>query len=250
MRMKRLFAIMLIAALGLTGFALADEADGKRINTLIEDGNFIIQVDVSDSDLAWDAYDMAQDDSVVRLDYSDILEDTFVARYAPVGDGDVTVGVRHFTGIACDETMTWNLHVEDGAVQDVTGGSHAKALSDADYDPWLLGAWQEKDTQFARMTIEKNPTRGWDVVIVSPVSHGAYVFKTSVLYDCELDSFVYDKGKYWDIDGEYDESASLGEARTAGTLGSFAFEGDEEHPFIRWYDAERPDETLVFERAD
>jgi len=235
--MKKMIAILMAAALCLTGFSMAESvpADGNdKFNTLIEDGEFIIQVD-SKGDLAWLADDMAQDPTVVELAFMDTIEDTFVARYAPTGDGDVTVGVRHYSGIACDELMTWDLHVEDGAVQEVIGGSHAVTIMDGQMDEAMLGEWLEKDTQYTSMTIEKNPTRGYDIAIVSPVSHGAYVFKTSVLFDCEMNSFVYDKGKFWDIDGNYEEGTVLGEARTAGTTGSFAF-SDDAGSVLEWHD--------------
>ena len=249
--MKKLFVALLALTLGLTGFALAEEsgeAVNEKFNTLIEEGSFIIQVDAQ-GDLAWQADDMAQDPSVVQLYDADTLDGTFVVRYDPVGDGDVTVGVRHFSGAACDEVMTWDLHVEDGAVQEVTGGSYAVTVYDEKMDEALVGQWQEKDTQFTTLTIEKNPTRGYDVVVVSPVSHGAYVFKTSVLYDCEQNSLVYDKGKFWDIDGEYDGTTELGEAKLAGTMGRFAFEGDDENPVLDWYDADGQQEDILFERA-
>ena len=247
--MKKLLAMLMAVALCATGFALAEEAEALEINSLIEDGEFVIQVDAK-GDLGWIADDMAQDPSVVKLACADTLEDTFVARYTPVGDGDVTVGVRHFTGIACDQAITWDLHVENGAVQDVTGGSNTASPEDAFYDPCLIGAWLQQEVQFTTLSIEKNPARGWDVEIISPMSHSAYVFKTTVQYDCELDGFVYDKGKYWDIDGNFDGTAALGEARTAGTTGIFTFEGDEAHPALSWYNSEHPDETLLFERAD
>ena len=249
--LNRLFAILLAVALCAGGFALAEETeavDSLKINATIEEGEFIIQVDLENTDLNWLADDMNEDPSVVELAFSDVLVDTFVARYAPVGDGDATVALRHYTGIACDQAITWDLHVEGGAVQDVTGGSHTATLPDEDYDAHILGRWLEKDTQFTTLTIEKNPARGWDVKLVSPVSHGAYVLKTSVLYDCELDGFVYDKGKYWDISGDYGEDAELGEARAAGTVGCFAFQGDEDSPELRWTDDARPEETIVFVR--
>ena len=243
--MKKLFAILLVFML-CAGCALAedDEATDSKFNTLIEDGEFIIQVDAGD-DLPWMADEMVQDDTVVKLAFMDNLEGTFVARYAPVGDGDVTVGVRHYMGIACDEMMTWDLHVENGAVQQVIGGSYAVSPADEEVDTYLVGEWLEAETQFATMNIEKNPEKGWDVVIVSPVSHGAFVFKGSLLYDCERDCFVYSRGKFWDIDGEYEEGASLGEATLPGTFGTLTF-GEGENLTLEWYDEDRPVEGVVF----
>ena len=247
MNMKKLLATILtltLLACGLAAFAEEAPAQvNEKFNTLIEDGEFIIQVDAGE-DLAWLADDMEQGPAVVQLACADNLEGTFVARYSPVGDGDMTVGVRHYAGIACDEVMTWDLHVENGAVQEVIGGSYAVSPADEEIDASLLGEWLEADTQATALTIEKNPERGWDIEIVSPVSHGAYVFKTSVLYDCELNALLYDKGKFWDIDGNYEEGAELGEAAMAGTTGELALLGDEQSPVLGWHDDERQVDIL------
>jgi diguanylate cyclase (GGDEF)-like protein/PAS domain S-box-containing protein len=174
--------------------------------------------------------------------------DEFVVIYEPVGAGEICVAVKHFTGIACDQVQTWDLTVQDGAVVECTGGSYSASPEAADMDALLVGEWLEAETQFTQMTIEANEERGWDVEIVSPVSHGAYVFKTSVLYDCDMNCLVYGKGKIWDIDGNYVEGAELGEAREAGTIGAFSLEGDEEHPALEWHD-DTTQESIVFERA-
>ena len=238
--MKKLIAILMTLALlvcGLTTVAMGEEAEaavGHKFNDLIEDGEFIIQVDAGD-DMGWIADDMAQDSSVVKLVYADTLDGTFVARYAPVGDGDVTVGVRHYAGYACDEMMTWDLHVENGAVTEVTGGSYTASGDEADSDPYLLGEWLEKDTQFTQMTIEKNPEKGWDVEIASPMTHGAYIFKTTIQFDCERNGFVYDK------------EVELGEAAVAGTTGIFTFVGDPVDVLLEWCDDQNPENTIVFE---
>ena len=251
--MKKLIAMLMTLALlvcGLATFALAEDAEAtvnEKFNTLIEDGQFIIQV-ASDGDLAWIADDLAQDPSVLELAFTDTVEDTFVARYAPVGDGDMTVGVRHFMGVACDEMMTWDVHVENGAVTEVTGGSYTASGDEADSDPYLLGEWLEKDTQFTQMTIEKNPEKGWDVEIASPMTHGAYIFKTTIQFDCERNGFVYDKGKFWNVPiTDSDEEVELGEAAVAGTTGIFTFVGDPVDVLLEWYDDQNPENTIVFE---
>ena len=250
--MKKWLTILLAIAIGAIGFAaLADEAEaGAEINTLIEEGSFVVQIDAGD-DLGWIADDMAQDDSVVKLAFEDTLEGTYVARYEPTGDGDVTVRVLHYIGIACDHVLSWDLHVEGGAVQEVTGGGEALAPDEAEQDPYLSGEWLQAETQFAQMTVEKNPERGWDVEIASPMTHGAYIFKTTIYYDCDLDGFVYDKGKFWDLPiTDSDEEVELGEAAVAGTTGLFTFSGDEENLLLTWVDDHDPENEITFERAE
>jgi len=133
-------------------------------------------------------------------------------------------------------------------VTECTGGSATMSPVEEENDPWICGEWAERDTQFTTLKDEKNQERGWDVEAVSPLTHGAYIFKTTVYYDCEVLGFVYDKGKFWDATTDGD--AELGEARTAGTVGSFAigFEGDTpEDATLTWHD-DALGEDVVFER--
>lgn len=253
--MKRLITMVLALMIAPCVFAALAEADatdaGTKINCLIVEGSYIIQIDDPEGDLGWVADDMSQDPSIVTLYDADLIEDTFVVRYDPVGDGDVTVGVRHYIGIACDEVHTFDLHVENGAVTESTGGSFTAAPDDAELDPLILGEWLEQETQFTSLSIEKNPTRGWDVEAAAPLTHGAYVFKTTIYYDCDQDNFVYDKGKFWDVPiTDSDEEAELGEAKIAGATGTFTFGGDEGNILLTWYSDVTPEETVVFERAE
>ena len=246
--MKKSIILFLTALMCLIG--VSAQADGTSINCLIENGSYIIQIDDPEGDLGWVADDMAQDDSVVRLYDADLIEDTFVVRYDPVGDGDVTVGVRHFSGIACDEVHTFDLHVENGAVTESTGGSFTASPDPTEQDPLIIGKWLEKDTQFTQMTIEKNPDgKAWDVEILSPLTHGAYIFKATIYYDCELDSFVYDKGKIWDVPITEEENPELGEAKIAGSTGSFTIGGTEEALTLTWYSDVNPEDRVVFEKS-
>ena len=253
--MKKLIAILTTLTLllcGMTAFAETEPAaEGLKIECEISDGGYVIRVHNPEGDTGWVADDMAQDDTVVKLYDADQIEDDFVVRYDPVGDGDVTVAVRHFTGIACDEVFTFDLHVENGAVTECTGGSNAASPDEADMDPVISGEWIESDTQFTQMTISKNAERGWDVEAASPLTHGAYVFKATICYDCELDSFVYDNGMFWDVPVTDEANPGLGEAKIAGTQGSFSIGGDEQGITLTWTDLdERHDAiTVVFEPA-
>ena len=113
-----------------------------------------------------------------------------------------------------------------------------------------MGEWLEQETQFTSLSVEKNPARGWDVEAVSPLTHGAYIFKTTIYYDCERDSFVYDKGKFWEVPiTESDEEAELGEAKIAGATGSFALGGDSaDNITLTWHNDENG-EDIIFARA-
>ena len=116
-------------------------------------------------------------------------------------------------------------------------------------DAALIGDWQTEDGM-AVMTIEKNPGgEAWDVEVTSAVTHGAYVFKTTIRYDDEQHCFTYNKGKFWDVpitDGSDD--APLGEAKIAGSIGSFTFTGDPGNLILTWVDDEKSGE-VVFHKA-
>ena len=249
--MKKWIATLLTLALLLCGMATLAEADAAARGE-IEDGSYVIRIPDPSEDLGWIADDMAQDDSVVKLAGEEHVDGEYVVRYEPVGDGDVSVYVRHYTGIACDEMYGWDLRVKDGAVQESFGGSYAAAPDPAEMDPYLIGEWLEAETQFTQMSIAKNEGgRGWDVEIASPMTHGAYIFKTTIYYDCDLDAFVYDKGKYWEVPiTDSDEEVELGEAAVAGTTGTFTFAGDEQDLWLIWYDDQDPEREISFQRAD
>ena len=250
--MKKAFVLLLTLALMIVGFAAhAEAADVETIRCEIENGSYIIHIPDENGDLGWLADDMSQDDSIVKLARAELENGEFVVQYDPVGDGAITVIVRHFTGIACDEALTWDLLVEGGAVVECTGGSHTASPDPAEFDPYILGEWQTEDG-LAAMTVEKNPGGGaWDVEIAGALAQGGYVFKTTIYHDCEANSFVYDKGKYWDAPiTDAEDDVELGEARVAGTTGIFILLGDESALRLEWFDSDRLDETLVFVRAD
>ena len=81
--------------------------------------------------------------------------------------------------------------------------------------------------------------------------HGAYIFRTTVYFDCERDAFVYEDGKFWDVPiTDSEEVTELGDAKINGSTGSFTFGGDEENLLLEWYSDVTPEETIVFEHAE
>lgn len=221
------------------------------VNSFIDDeGHFIVQITVPEGSAGeWHADDMSQDESVVKLYYADTLEDTFVANYAPAGDGAVTVATRHFDGVACDEFYTWDLTVEDGKIAKAVCSAWTTAPDEGDQDALIIGEWVEPEKGLQSMSVEKNPENGWDVTAVVAGSRGARLFKMNIRYDCELSAFVYADGK------AYETAITDGEAAEPGALlrddltGSIRFvEGDDGKLALNWYNDLTPGESTQFVR--
>ena len=207
--MKKLLATLLVAILCL--IALSALAEENTMNCLISEGSFVVQIDDPEGDLGWLAE--STDESIVNIYDADLIEDTYVVRFDPVADGNATVAVKHYTGIACDQIFTWDLTVKDSTILEPAEGSYAASPDPAESDPALIGNWETEDGMNV-MTIAKNPGGSvWDVEITGAAGQSGYVFMTTIYFDCEKDAFVYDKGKYWDTPiTDSEEAPELGEA--------------------------------------
>lgn len=239
-----------------TGTAQAEgaetPADTERapITGAFEDGNYIIRIPVPAGEAGeWKADEADPEGVVVHLASAELKDGVFTAVYAPVADGEGTVSIRHLTGPACDRIHGYTLLVRNGAVQEVTSGSYTEAPLEADLDPVLSGAWLEDETQFTSLTLTKNPEKGWDAVITSPLTHSAYVFRALALPDCEKHGLVYDSGEWRDLASDGSEVAEPAATGTAGQLVIGA--KDEKTVTLTWTDSRNPDATpVVFVRAD
>ena len=219
----------------------------------IVDGSYFFRVKIREGDPGtWEADDLSQDDSVVRVGEIKTENNLYEVRYDPVADGEINVGVRHFTEGVCDEIHEFVLRVKNGQIVEVPSGSYAASPGDGELDPFISGEWAEVDTQFTRMTVKRNEGRGWNLEIVSPLTHGAYVFKANIGYDCDLEGFVYSDGTFYNVPITAEENPELGDPVTKDVSGILRFEGvDEgnaEDMQISWYHSQKPDETIVFER--
>lgn len=227
---------------------LVREAQGEKINTLLVEGSFVIQVDVSDGDDGWVADDMAQDPTVVALYDADIIEDTYVARYDAVADGEVTVGLRHMDGDVCDEAYTYDLLVKDGAVQEVTGGSYTASPDEAEQDPYISGEWQVNDAIMAGLTITKNAGVGWALQIATAYPD-VHVLKANIRYDCELDTFVYYDGVVYESEITNSPEVVVGDVVKTDVYGTLTIaQGSEGDLELTWYNSLSPEETATFHR--
>ena len=241
--------LLLILMLCCAGAALAE--DGQDENPIvgnIVEGSYILRIPVQvDEAGEWVADDMSQDDSVVKLNYAKLENGAFEVRYDAAGDGEVTVAVWHRNGIACDQVHTFELVVKDGKIQDTTGGSYTAAPGDAELAELFAGEWREQETQANDMTIAANEEGSLTAEIVSPAAHGAYLFRMTLHYDCELDAFVYNDGVAYELPITDGEEAELGDPIHENLDGRFQVAADEENKtvLLSWYSSLRHEEADI-----
>ena len=249
MKKAMLLALALILAV-MIRTAAAEVSENDAILCNIEDGSYIIRIPAQENDAGWYAEGPEGENAAVKLGSAGMEDGCFVVRYDPVSDGEAIITVRHFyCAVACDQVHTWYLAVQDGAIQEVTGGSYTAIPNEEEVDPVFSGKWMEKDTQFTQLTVEKNEAQGWDVEVTSPLTHGAYRFIATVYQDCYEHGFLYDKGELYDLPSDYTEGADLGEPALSGASGCFRFEADEGNLVLIWVRAENPGEIITFERV-
>ena len=273
--MKKIVAMILIAALCLSTAALAEEApavtaadylgewvdldgtcninitehtDGEIIDGYVVEVEMPIIAEESLTYVRW-AYGCVWDDETQTLKSN--FRFTGKGDYEPGSEEEITDSNLDYTAAAFsfDEEgrFTWsdeNETADDGLafVRPIGWGESAYA--------GFQGEWVECETQFTQMTIEMNPQEGLDVEIAAPLTHGAYIFKTTVQYDENQRCFTYNKGKFWAVPITEEENPELGEAKIAGTVGTFTFTWEEDRLVLTWVDDSQPDREVRFERAE
>ena len=233
---------------GFVSMSEADSGAGETANVRgsIEDGCYVLTVSADDEG-EWRADDMFQDDSVVKLEDVFTEDGVFTARYAPTGDGQVSVSIRHYNSHrVCDEIHTFDLLVEGGQIKEAVGGSYTASPDASELDPYFSGEWMEKETQFTTMFASME-NGGWNVEITSPLSHGAWKIRATAYYDCDYEAFVYADGVKYDLKpGEKTE-----EVETDRDLwGTLEFRVTEEGLDLEWSDMEATEgKKVLFEKA-
>ena len=247
--MKKLTGWLIILALVLCAAAAVGEGtEIAQVSGTIEDGAYVLAVKLDPDDAGeWRADEMAQDDSVVRLASAGAEDGVFTARYEPVGDGAVSVYLRHYNEHAFDRMLGFDLLVKDGKVQEATGGSETGSPAEEDQDPYFSGEWLEKDTQFITLDVTKNIGDGWQIEMMSPVSHGSWIIRATAYYDCDYDAFVYADGIKYDI---LPDDGTPGRETEKDLWGTIRFAGTEDSLQLVWYGMEASgNEEIAFDRA-
>ena len=247
--MKKVLIVLLALALSVSVCAAAETAGDPEIVGNIEDGSYTLLVRVQPGDTGWCVDGTEELDAMLTVAEAAYTDEGFFVRLDPVSDGTVTVRLLHQDGdFVCDRIFTFDLLIKDGAVRESTGGSYTASPSEEEQDPYLSGEWMEKDTRFTRMTIAKNPDKGWNAEMVSPVSHEAYVFRANIRYDCDRDAFVYRDGVQYDAPTE--DTDVLGEPVYTGEIGILKFAQDGDEIGLVWTNEFFVDRTVTFVRAE
>lgn len=253
--MKRMLACLLalLLALPALGTALAEEEQDGAIVCRIENGSYVIRIPVAEGDENWYVDEFTNASGVVRAAKAQFGDHAFTVQIDPVSDGDATVVVCHRdTPFTCDQVHTWDVRVRDGAVVESVGGSFTASPDEMEMEPFFSGEWLEKDTQFTCMTVKKNPEKGWDVEITSPMTHGAFVFRAAVCYDCYFNALLYRDGRLFDLPAD---GGAPGDPAQTGLSGGFVIEEMSDQIALRWTGPEAPSdgvegEGIVFVRPE
>ena len=273
--MKKIFAMILIAALCLSGTVLAEEAPAVTAKDYLGEwvdleGTCNIDITEHTDGEIIDGYVVNVEMPIIEKDglsyvvwaYACVWDDEtqtmkstarFVGKgdYDPDSEEEITDSSLDYTAATFrfDEEgrLAWsdeNETADDGLlfVRPIGWGESVYAS--------FRGEWVECETHFTQMTIEENPVEGLDVEIVSPLTHGAYIFKATVQYEADQRCFTYDKGKFWDVPITEEENPELGEAKIAGTIGTFTFAWEEDRLVLTWVDDSQPERQIRFERVD
>lgn len=91
-------------------------------------------------------------------------------------------------GIAVDEYMDFNVLIEDGEFEEITGGSHYLPVSDEDYAKLIEGEWAQEKGGNASLRITLNPESGFDCVLKDAK---AKEFSFHAEHDGIKEAFVY-----------------------------------------------------------
>ena len=208
-------------------FEMTEIQGGTRMTGGIEDGCYLLLVETEDEDTGWSVLDPDEEDPVIKVTEAVYREDGFYVRCEAGKDGTGTLTLVHDNDdMITDQVCTFDLVVRDGAIEECVGGSSVSSPEDEELEEVLCGEWTEAETQFTRMTITRNPDSGFDVRIVSPVSHEAYVFTATVGYDCYMEALVYHNGAFYPAPIE--NTDELGDPEIVNETGMIHFAADSE----------------------
>ena len=250
---KLLLTLTVLTVMFSCTFALAEAPERPLFTGSLENGCYILRIALDPADSGeWNAEKISPDHSAVELSGTERTGDTLTVRYLPVQDGKATVCLRHFSGPVCDQMHGIDLLVKDGKITEATGGFYTASPGDEDLSGVLCGDWLEETTQFSVLTVRKNENGGWTAEIVSPMTHGAYLFRAQIRYDCEQEALVYTDGAFYDIPitGET-EAPEPGEPSVSGAKGCFRMsQNDAGKVVLTWINELSPDENIRYVTAE
>ncbi len=255
--MKKLMSLLLVLAVCFCGAALAENAGdrGDALAGTLTGGGYEVRIPCTQEEAnSWVAEEPGEENGIVSLASAAWEDGAFIARYAPVGDGEQTVRILRCDDLlAAKEVYTFDILVKDGAIQEAAGGSYAAAPSDDELEPLLSGEWLQEETQWDSLFVSRNPEGGWGIEILSPVTHAAAVFLGRFSYDCDEDALICLDGSLYEAPITDDETESgLGELISEHLQARIVFEAGESEDTVRLVAVTDMHESLpvTFVRAD
>ena len=195
---KKIAAIILVAALCLGGAALAEETPGvtpedfmgewvdldgtcrieiaehmaeESVDGYVVNVHMPVIAEESYSYVTW-AYGCVWDDETQTL--KSISRVTGKGDYEPDSEEEITDSNLDYTAAAFsfdkEGRLTWN--DENESADDGLRFKRPIGWGESAY-AGFQGEWVECETQFTQMTIEMNPQEGLDVEIAAPLTHGS-----------------------------------------------------------------------------
>ena len=95
-------------------------------------------------------------------------------------------------GISVDEYMDFNVLIEDGEFEEITGGCHCMPVDDDDYAKLIEGEWKDENGGEAALKLTQNPAGGFDGTLTNAK---AKEFTFHADYDWMNEAYVYKKGE-------------------------------------------------------
>ncbi len=233
--MKKQIIALMLALLTLTAaFYACAEGAGSSIEGSIADGAYTMTFPPVIG--AWEASVSEEGALTIASETLDESGHYTVTVAAAVENGAGTLTVARRVGPVRIEAHTADLTVENGAVTELTGGSHTVASPEDDLAEVLVGEWNtDPENNLLVMTIARGAEGGFDVEIVSAVSHGALLWKMTVYEDCVDDALVYVGGTLYNAPITDTETTDVGEPIREGLSGSFKLGVREDGtPFLTW----------------
>lgn len=238
--------LALMLSMSFCGVSLAETAEPKPIVGNVQENIYTLQIPMAEGDQGTWA---VEENEYVSIKSTEMSRELLTYNFVSLKDGETTIAIRHLTDNVCDQLHTFDFRIQNGVFESI-GGSYTESPRPEDLEKALAGEWLEKDTQFTQMTITRGEDSAFAFEIASPVTHGAFIYKGTMRYDCQQNAFVCEDGAAYNVPITEEENPDLSEPVRTDCTSKLTIAGeDEEHIELVWenQDGTEP-QRIVFAR--